>query len=396
MSEMIYRPSSVAELTDVVLAAASEGRPIEIRGGGTKAGIGRPVQADATLDVRGLSGITLYEPAEMVIAAYAGTPLAELEAALTAKGQMLPFEPPSWTEIVGAAGSPTVGGMVAAGVSGPRRLTAGACRDSVIGVKLVNGRGDLVTSGGRVMKNVTGYDLTKVQTGAWGTLGVLIEVTFKVLPRPASSATLIWDGLGEARAVQLLCAAMGTPFEVSGAAHVPEAADRPAMTCLRLEHFPESLTYRTRELADALSAYGAPRVLDEAESQSLWVAVGSVDALAAPAENALWRVSTAPTRAAALVAAVRSAMPVRALYDWSGGLVWLSVPANGDAGASTIRAAVGSAGGHATLMRCPDAVRGAIEPFHPPAEPVMRLSKALKHVFDPAGVLNPGRMYAGV
>jgi glycolate oxidase FAD binding subunit len=382
----VLRPSSIAELSDIVRSAATERRPLEIRGGGTKARIGRPVQAAATLETGALTGITLYEPAEMVIAARAGTPLAEVEAALAAKKQVLPFEPADYRALLGSAGVPTVGGIVAANLSGPRRIAAGACRDALIGAKFVNGRGEEIVSGGRVMKNVTGYDLLKVQAGAWGTLGVLTEVTFKVAPAPADSGTIVLDGQGFAAAVAAMSAALGSPFEVSAAAYV---AGSPARTLLRLEHFPESVAYRAGRLAEELCGFGAWRLLGREESTALWREVRDVAPLAGTDET-LWRISVAPSKAPRVVSAADAAGARLALADWGGGLVWLA----GSDGRA-VRAALRETGGHAALVR-PGPEADGVDAFEPQSEPLMRLTRGLKQVFDPAGVLNPGRMYAGV
>ncbi len=391
MSETTYRPATAAELSALVAEAAAQRRPLDIRGGGTKARMGRPTQTAATIDTTALEGITLYEPAEMVIAARAGTPLADVEATLAARGQMLPFEPMDHRALLGSAGQPTIGGIVAAHVSGPRRLSAGACRDALIGVKFVNGKGEEITSGGRVMKNVTGYDLLKVQAGAWGTLGVITEATFRVLPKPAASTTLVWRDLDEVQAVALLCAAVTSPFEVSGAAHLPDGR-----TCVRLENFPQSLDYRCERLAQALRRHGAPSRLDEHASLTVWRSVRDVDALMASAAATIWRVSTAPAKGPLVAAAVRAAHRARVLFDWSGGLLWLAIDEAEDGGEAAVRAAVKAQGGHATLVRAPDGLRGALEPFEPQPEALMALTRRLKAAFDPAGLFNPGRMYAGV
>jgi glycolate oxidase FAD binding subunit len=378
------RPACVAELSSIVRSAAADRRPLEIRGGGTKAPIGRPVQAAATLDTGALTGITLYEPAEMVIAARAGTPLADIEAALAERKQMLPFEPADLRGLLGAGGEPTIGGVVAANLSGPRRIASGACRDALIGAKFVNGRGEEIVSGGRVMKNVTGYDLLKVQAGAWGTLGVLTEVTFKVSPAPAASGTLVLTGQGFAGAVAAMSAALGSPFEVSGAAYLPGPR-----TALRLEHVPESVAYRVGRLAEELSGFGEWRLLGREASLALWREVRDVAPLAGGDET-VWRVSVAPSKAPRVVEAAQGAGARLALADWGGGLLWLA----GSDGRA-IRAALRATGGHATLVR-PGADAGGADPFEPQSEPLMRLTRGLKAVFDPAGVLNPGRMYAGV
>src|SRR5687767_3416806 len=219
-----FKPANADEVRDVVAWAAAEERPLEIIGHGSKRGVGRPVQAEHTLDLSGLAGITLYEPEELVLSACAGTPLREIELLLKQRGQMLAFEPMDFGPLFGRArGRGTIGGVLAANASGPRRLKAGAARDHVLGIHAVSGRGEAFKSGGRVVKNVTGYDLSKGLAGSWGTLAVVTDVTFKVLPRPEAVATLVIAGLDDARAVTTLCEAMGTPWEISGAAHLPEA-----------------------------------------------------------------------------------------------------------------------------------------------------------------------------
>lgn len=396
MTDTIHRPSSVAEIEAIVRDAAAQRRPIEIRGGGTKARLGRVMQTAATLDMTGITGITLYEPSELVISARAGTPLREVVAALESKGQMLAFEPMDHRALLGSAGEATIGGIVAAHVSGPRRIQAGACRDALIGAKFVNGKGEEIVSGGRVMKNVTGYDLLKVMAGAHGTLGVLTEVTFKVLPKPAAAATLVFEGLDEIRAIALLCAALGSPFEATGAAHLPTKDGAPARTCLRLEGFATSLAYRAERVADELTAYGTPKQLDTEASLALWAEIRDVTTFADRQERTVWRISTAPKRGPAVATAIRQAGDAEVIYDWSGGLVWVAVAGAPDGGQKAVRDAVCAAGGHATLMRAPEDLRLALEPFEPQGEALMALTRGLKQAFDPAGILNPGRMYAGV
>ncbi|TNC10801.1 glycolate oxidase subunit GlcE [Methylobacterium terricola] len=390
----IYQPRSEAEAAGLIGEAAARGERLRLVGGGTRAGIGRPAQDEATLSAAGLTGITLYEPAELVIAARAGTPLAEVEARLAEGGQMLPFEPMDHRALMGSTGAPTIGAVAAGNVSGPRRIAGGAARDSLIGVRFVNGRGETVKSGGRVMKNVTGLDLVKLMAGSWGTLGFLTEVTFKVLPVPERTATLVLAGLDEARAVEAMSLALGSPFEITGAAHLPEGIDGPARTLLRIEGFTASVDYRLGELTRLLRRFGKPEIQEGETAGKLWLSVRDVLPFAG-SDEAVWRLSTAPGRGPAVTAAIAAARPARWFYDWGGGLVWLATPATGDAGAQAVRAAV-AGGGHATLVRAPDSVRAAVPVFEPLSEPLMRITAGLKAAHDPAGLFNPGRMYAGI
>lgn len=392
----IHAPASEAEAAQLVDAARRAGTPLSIEGGGTRAGLGRQAQAAATLTTRALTGITLYEPAEMVIAARAGTPLRLIEETLEGRGQMLAFEPMDSRGLYGRQGEPTIGAVAACNISGPRRIQAGAARDSLIGLRLVNGLGEAIKSGGRVVKNVTGLDLVKLNCGAHGTLGLLTEVTFKVLPRPEQSATLALHGLGDGRAVEAMSAALGSPFEVSGAAHLPaRLAGGAALTLLRLENFAASVTYRGDALRQALAEFGKAEALPEAEAARLWQDIRDARFFAIPSPQAVWRISAAPSRAPLFVEAVARRLAAKHFYDWGGGLVWLACDAFGDAGAAVIRAALGGQG-HATLVRAPEAVRASVEVFEPLAAPVMQLTMGIKTSFDPDRVLNPGRMYAGV
>ena len=221
-------PRSIAELEQVVAWAVAEEKPLEVLGAGSKRGFGRPVDADLELVTSELAGIDMYEPAELVMSAGAGTPLAEIEAALAGKNQMLAFEPADYGAITGGeAARQTIGGVFAANVSGPRRIAAGAARDHLLGLQLVTGHGQIVKTGGRVVKNVTGYDLCKLLTGSFGTLAVMSHLTFKVLPAPETSGTLLVARADEASAIEVACRAMGTAFDVSAAAVLPpEAAAR--------------------------------------------------------------------------------------------------------------------------------------------------------------------------
>ncbi len=370
----VIRPETEAELAGFLRDAT---RPMAIRGGGT-----RPVgliQPGGVLETGGLDGITLYEPGALTLVARAGTPLAEVEAALAAEGQRLPFEPMDHRALLGTTGAPTLGGMVAANASGPRRVVAGACRDSLIGVRFVDGTGSVVKNGGRVMKNVTGYDLVKLMAGSWGTLGVLTEVSFKLLPAPESAATLVWEGLDAAQAVALMSAALGLPWEVNAASHLPDGR-----TALRIEGFAASVDYRADELGKALARFGRSVRFSRDEGAALWQAVRDVTPFAAgQGAGDIWRLSVKPSDAPALAQKAGG----EALFDWGGGLVWLRLPEGTD-----LRARLGEFRGHATLIRASVDTRRRLPVFQPEPAPVAALSKGLRARFDPRGLLNPGLM----
>ncbi|PTM38855.1 FAD-binding protein [Bosea sp. 124] len=393
----LHIPTTEAQACAIVKSVIGSGTPLSLAGGNTRAGLGRTTQTQSTLSSAGLSGITIYEPAEMVIGARAGTPLALVQATLAERGQMLPFEPMDHRALLGTEGEPTIGAVAAGNISGPRRINAGAARDSLIGIRLVNGRGEAIKSGGRVMKNVTGLDLVKLVAGSHGTLGFLTEVIFRVLPAPERVVTLVWRGLSDETAVGLLSAALGSPFEPFAAAHLPEGigADQ-ARTLLRLENFSDSIDYRSRELIELLRLHGTPEMLEGAASGELWHDVRDARVFAGT-EEAVWRLSVAPTDGPRATAAIAARLPgARWFYDWGGGLVWLAVPAGDDAAAGAIRAALKPLGGHATLVRAPAAIRAAVPVFEPLAEPLMRVTAGIKQSFDPAGIFEPGRMYAGI
>ncbi|WP_046865791.1 glycolate oxidase subunit GlcE [Microvirga massiliensis] len=393
---MALAPRDEQDLAAVIAGAAQNRTPLAVGGAGTKAAIGRPAQAEASLSVTALSGITLYEPAELVISARAGTPVAEVRRVLGERGQDLAFEPADYRALLGSRGEPTIGAVAAANLAGPRRIMAGSARDSLIGVRFVNGRGEVVKSGGRVMKNVTGLDLVKLMAGSWGTLGVLTEVTFKVLPKPERSSTLIFRGLEDRQAIAALCAAVASPFEVSGAAHLPALDRLGARTLLRIEGFSVSVDYRIGEVRRLLKRCGSPDILEGRGAEALWQSVRDATLLSEPKDAAIWRISTAPTHGPDIVDAIAQSLDIRWYYDWSGGLIWVAASAEGDAGAAWIRDAVKASGGHATLVRAPTEVRAATDVFQPLDAAIHRLSVGIKAALDPAGILNPGRMYAGV
>lgn len=377
-------PADETAAAESVRWAAARREPLEIRGRGTKAAVGAPVQAAFGLSLAGLRGITAYDPAELVLTAAAGTPLAEIRAALTAAGQHLPFEPTDLSGLLGTAEEGTLGGLVSAGLSGARRPFAGACRDHVLGVRGIGGGGVPFRAGGQVVKNVTGFDLAKLLCGAWGTLAVLTEISLKVLPAPEAETTLLLDGLDDARALSLLGQALRSPADVSGAVHV-SGGD----TVLRLEGPPESVRWRVQGLRDLL---GLPlRLLEGEASRIWWAGWRRLEPLAAGPDHAVWKLSLVPTQAAAVAGLLRQVDPaLRAVYDWGGGLLWVAVAPTVEA--PRIRQAVPPGGGHATLIRAAQAVRAAGGVFPPESPAVAALSRRLKDSLDPAGIFNPGRM----
>jgi len=363
------RPQSEAELAEMVAGASG---PLVLRGGGTRA-VGA-VEGEV-LETGGLSGVVLYEPAALTLVVRAGTPLAEVEAVLAAERQRLGFEVPDMRAVLAREGVSTIGGVVAANASGPRRVQVGACRDALLGVRFVTGRGEVVKNGGRVMKNVTGYDLVKLMAGSWGTLGVLSEVALKVLPAPEAEATLLWQDLAAPGAVALMAAALGSPFEVSGAARLPDGR-----VGLRIEGFAGSVAYRAGELARVLARFGVPARIEAGQSRAFWAGVRDVAPFQGRAGD-VWRVVLKPSEAP-VVAAMGEA-----LIDWGGGLVWLLVPEGLD-----LRARMGAVPGHATLVRASAATRARLAPFPPEPAPVAALSRSIRAQFDPRGILNAGLM----
>lgn len=382
---MILTPKDETEVSVVVADAKASNTPLEILGGGSKRGLGRPVQATKTLDVSGLSGITLYEPGALTIVAKTGTPVSEIEAALADEGQRLPFEPMDYRGLLGSDGEPTIGGTVAVNNSGPRRIQAGACRDSLIGVRFVNGSGDVIKNGGRVMKNVTGLDLVKLMCGSYGTLGVLTEVSFKVLPVNEREATLAMSGLTLDEARRAMSAALGSPFEVTGAAVVPEAEG--VTTALRVEGFSGQVDYRLGKLRDLLG--GNSTVLEGVAHDRLWQRARNVEDLFQ--NEVVWKISVKPSDGAIVAATLESRLNAKVSLDWGGGLVWAGVSTEAS---PDVRATVDGFAGHATLIKGPPELRARVPVFQPQHPRLAQLSENIRAKFDPSGILNSGRMVA--
>ncbi len=417
----VLQPADAALVVETVAWAVGEELPLEIAGTATKRGLGRPLLGTHggpdgtggnriighTLDLSRVSGISLYEPEELVLTAGAGTPLAEIEATVAEQGQQLAFEPMQMARLYGNDGG-TLGGAVACNLAGPRRVKAGAARDHVLGVKGVSGRGAAFKSGGRVVKNVTGYDLSKLMSGSYGTLAALTEITLKVLPAPEKIRTILVLGLDDEAAGRAMTAALNSSHEVSGAAHLPApAAARSAVgyisggagavTALRVEGFSPSVAARIEALRALLEPFGALEELHSANSAVFWQEVRDVAPFQS-GDDAVWRISVAPNAGTVVVRDIAAAQPGAAFYDWGGGLIWYRLDGEADdAGATVVRTALERhGGGHATLVRAADEVRARVEVFQPQANGLAALTARVKDSFDPRRILNPGRMYQGV
>jgi len=399
-----HAPETEQDLRDLIAEAVDTRTPLEVMGRGTKREVGHPVGSGAVVSTEAMVGMPLYEPTELVLVAKTGTRLSEIEAKLAEHDQELPFEPVDLGPVLGyAAGEATIGGVIATNFSGSRRILKGAARDHVLGVRAVTGRGELIKAGGRVMKNVTGYDIGRTLAGSWGTLAVMTEVALKVLPAQREVRTVVCFGLTDQTAVEALCIAMGTPYEVSGTLHMHAdlaarlsdediAGAEAAVTAIRVENFPASARYRAARVRQALLAYGPALELDTERSKAFWGEVRTLK-MFQDMPNPLWRVSTKPSVAAKVINNLARKIDIKAAYDWSGGLIWVETPALTDGAAVDLRRTLAEFGGHATLIRAEAATRAGMDMFEPLDPPLAALSAKLKHAFDPLGILNPGRMY---
>lgn len=407
-----FRPENPDQVADVVRTAIIESRPLDVVADGSKRAWGRPAEAGDTLDVRGLAGVVAYEPEELILTAKPATPLAKIEAVLAERHQHLAFEPVDFGPLIGGNGgtlsrSGTLGGAVLCNLGGPRRVKVGAARDHVLGFHGVSGRGEAFKAGGRVVKNVTGFDLSKLIAGSFGTLAVVTELTVRALPAPEETRTLVVRGLDDAAAVQAMTTALSSAADVSGAAHLPAAVAAASAvaalataaagaTLLRLEGPEPSVAARAADLLRLLRQFGEAAVLQRDESLVLWREVRDAAPFAAGRERQVWRLSVPPAQGARVVRQVLAVLAGDAFYDWGGGLVWLALSPVPTAGAGVVRAAVAAAGGHATLIRAEATVRQQVPVFQPQPPALAALTLRVKESFDPHRVLNPGRMYAGV
>jgi glycolate oxidase FAD binding subunit len=407
----ILKIRDALDVEQAVRAAIGDEQPLEIVGHGSKRGIGQPVSTNAVLDLSALNAVTAYEPNELIITVQAGAPLADVLSLIDSRNQQFAFEPMNTSRLLGTPDVGTIGGMIAAGLAGPRRIKAGGARDHLLGAHAVSGFGDSFKAGGRVVKNVTGYDLCKLLAGSWGTLAVMTEVTLKVMPRAESERTLVLRGLDHIAANKAMTAALGSPFDVSGAAHLPGstlrttqgalgdiAAPDQSVTLLRLEGITASVAHRAVSLAAVLAVFGTADVVEDAAAAALWADIRDVTPFAASGPRALWpvwRIVCPPASGGALGQALAKGSQGEVIYDWGGGLIWAALPPSADAQAVQLRKLVNAAGGHATLVRADDAVRGAVDVFHPQEPGLAALGERVRQSFDPKNILNRGRMARG-
>jgi glycolate oxidase FAD binding subunit len=409
------RVRDAKDVEQVVRAAIASEQPLEIIGHGGKRAIGHPMATNAVLDLSGLNAVISYEPNELIITVQAGAPLGDVQSLIDAKNQQFAFEPMDTSVLLGMPAIGTIGGMIGVGLAGPRRIKAGGARDHLLGAHAVSGFGDSFKTGGRVVKNVTGYDLCKLLTGSWGTLAVMTEVTLKVMPKPESERTLMLSGLDDVTANRAMTAALGSPFDVSGAAHLPNSAFRPAtgalaglgsglgsqgqaITLLRLEGIAASVADRANSLGKSLAPFGTVEMLQDATSAAAWSAIRDVEPFAAGAALGawpVWRIVCPPASGGALGQALAHDTGGDVIYDWGGGLIWAALPPRPDAQAALVRRRVDAVGGHATLIRASEAVRRDVDVFHPQPAGLSDLSERVRHSFDPKIILNRGRLVRG-
>ncbi|WJR79536.1 FAD-binding protein [Bradyrhizobium sp. NP1] len=404
------------DVEQAVRSAIASDQPLEIVGQGSKRLIGQPMATNAVLDLSALNAVVAYEPNELIITVAAGAPFADVQSLIDSKNQQFAFEPVDTAALLGTPPLATIGGMIGAGLAGPRRIKAGGIRDHLLGAHAVSGFGDSFKTGGKVVKNVTGYDLCKLLAGSWGTLAVMTEVTLKVMPRPESQRTLVLRGLDDQTANRAMTAALGSPFDVTAAAHVPASVFRPdtggldadglgalgaggrALTLLRLEGILASVVHRATALAKSLAAFGPVDLLVDEASASVWSSIRDVRPFAA--QGALgawpvWRIVCPPAAGGALGEQLARDSGGDVIYDWGGGLIWAALPPKADAHAALVRQRAAAAGGHAMLVRAADEVRRQVDVFQPQPAGLAALSERVRASFDPKQILNRGRMTRG-
>ena len=398
------KPATSADVESAVRDALAANQPLEIIGHGSKRAIGHASRTNALLDLAALNKVSSYEPEELVLTVQAGASIREVQALLETRRQEFAFEPMDTSGLLGAPADGTIGGIIAAALAGPRRVKAGGVRDHLLGLHAVSGFGDSFKAGGRVVKNVTGYDLCKLIAGSFGTLAVMTDVTLKVMPKAETETTLLLARLDPTRAGEAMTAALGSSYDVSAAAHLPVSGlrgsvaglprDR-AMTLIRLEGIATSVAHRVATLEARLAPFGSAERLGAEASVAAWRAIRDVSPFAATGplgQWPVWRIVCPPAAGPMLGEALARKTGGDILYDWAGGLLWAALPPAADAHAPYLRRQVEAAGGHAMLIRASEAVRSAVDVFHPQPPGLAALNTRIKAAFDPQDIFNRGRM----
>ncbi|WP_024574208.1 MULTISPECIES: FAD-binding protein [unclassified Afipia] len=397
------------DVEEAVRSALAAEQPLEIVGHGSKRAIGLPMATNAVLDLSALNAVTSYEPNELIVTVQAGAPMADLLSLIDSKNQQFAFDPMDTSVLLGTPrGAGTVGGMIGAGLAGPRRIKAGGVRDHLLGANAVSGFGDSFKTGGKVVKNVTGYDLCKLLAGSWGTLSVMTEVTLKVMPKAETERTLVLRGLDDVAANRAMTTALGSPYDVSGVAHLPLSVFRDtggglaglgssqqAVTLIRLEGIGASVPHRAGSVSKALASFGAAEMIEDDASAAVWASLRDVTPFAASGSLGawpVWRIVCPPASGGAFGQALARDTGGDVIYDWGGGLIWAALPPAADAHAALLRQRLRPIGGHATLVRAADQVRNTVDVFHPQDAGVAALGQRVKASFDPRNILNRGRM----
>lgn len=397
------------DVEQAVRDALAAEQPLEIIGHGSKRAIGQSMVTNAVLDLSALNAITSYEPNELIVTVQAGAPMADLLSLIDSKNQQFAFDPMDTSVLLGTQrGAGTVGGVIAAGLAGPRRIKAGGARDHLLGAHAVSGFGESFKTGGKVVKNVTGYDLCKLLAGSWGTLSVMTEVTLKALPKAESERTLVLCGLDDVTANRAMTAALGSSFDVSGVAHLPGSIFRnpgdglaglggsqQGVTLIRLEGIGASVAHRAGSVRELLAPFGAADMIEDAASATIWTSIRDVTPFAASGSLGawpVWRIVCPPASGGAFGQALARETGGDVIYDWAGGLIWAALPPAADAHAALLRQRLKPIGGHATLLRAADQVRDTVDVFQPQQPGVAALGARVKASFDPRNIFNRGRM----
>ena len=404
-----FLPETEQQARELVRWAFAEGRTMSVQGKNTKHGFGLPVDADCTLSLEKLSGILEYHPEELVMTALPGTPITEIRQELTKHNQHLAFEPPALNRMYQVEDEGTIGGSFIGNLAGPRRFKSGSARDHILGVRAINGRGETWKSGGKVIKNVSGYDMSKLITGSWGTLSVVTELTFKILPAPPVSRSLAVWGLSARLGTALMAQVISTPSETSGLAHLPEAAlteigrdgatfPGKTLTLIRLEGTESSVKERLQNITGWLPGACEYSVLDQAASIAAWSLIGNT----APLQDGqrtpgILKISLPPASAWNLVRFIDDLRDCTWYLDAAGGWLWVGICQAGMKDKiHAISREVNATGGTTTIYRAPSSVKQdtGIYPF--PDESIKRLNEKIKNSFDPGNIFNPGRLHAVV